>query len=157
MDSGRRTCGCDQPAVGGACKGSDSALDLAGVAQPDRSKLDADGRRGGLDRTELARPRGDPLITQNPDPPYARGNLYQQLQPFGTEGIFELAEAGGTGAVVAAQLAIDDVGGKVRGQSVVLLGPDHQNKTDVGVSLARQVAEVHGGTITIAPFSLTAS
>jgi branched-chain amino acid transport system substrate-binding protein len=54
------------------------------------------------------------------------------------------SDAGGTGAVVAAQLAIDDVGGKVRGQSVVLLGPDHQNKTDVGVSLARDLYDQQG-------------
>ena len=47
------------------------------------------------------------------------------------------SDAGGTGAVVAAQLAIDDIGGKVRGQPVKLLGPDHQNKTDIGISLAR--------------------
>lgn len=49
------------------------------------------------------------------------------------------SDAGGTGAVVAAQLAIDDIGGKVRGQPVKLLGPDHQNKTDIGISLARDL------------------
>jgi branched-chain amino acid transport system substrate-binding protein len=49
------------------------------------------------------------------------------------------ADAGGVGSVSAAQLAIDDAGGKVRGQPVVLLAPDHQNKTDIGVSLARQM------------------
>lgn len=49
------------------------------------------------------------------------------------------ADAGGVGSVSAAQLAIDDAGGKVRGQPVVLLGPDHQNKTDIGVNLARQL------------------
>ncbi len=49
------------------------------------------------------------------------------------------SDAGGVGSVVAAQLAIDDVGGKVRGQPVVLLAPDHQNKTDIGVNLARNL------------------
>ncbi|MDB5631113.1 MAG: transporter permease, partial [Tardiphaga sp.] len=49
------------------------------------------------------------------------------------------ADAGGVGSVSAAQLAIDDAGGKVHGQPVVLLGPDHQNKTDIGVNLARQL------------------
>ncbi len=49
------------------------------------------------------------------------------------------SDAGGVGSVVAAQLAIDDVGGKVRGQPVKLLGPDHQNKTDIGISLARDL------------------
>jgi branched-chain amino acid transport system substrate-binding protein len=54
------------------------------------------------------------------------------------------SDAGGTGAVVAAQLAIDDIGGKVRGQPVKLLGPDHQNKTDIGVSLARDLYDQQG-------------
>jgi branched-chain amino acid transport system substrate-binding protein len=54
------------------------------------------------------------------------------------------SDAGGTGAVVAAQLALDDIGGKVRGQPVVLLGPDHQNKTDIGVSLARDLYDQQG-------------
>src|SRR5260221_8016465 len=54
------------------------------------------------------------------------------------------SDAGGGGSVVAAQLAVDDAGGKVRGQPVVLLGPDHQNKTDVGVSLARDLYDQQG-------------
>lgn len=49
------------------------------------------------------------------------------------------SDAGGVGTVAAAQLAIEDVGGKVRGQPVVLLAPDHQNKTDIGVNLARNL------------------
>ncbi len=49
------------------------------------------------------------------------------------------SDAGGMGSVIAAQLAIDDAGGKVRGQTVKLLGPDHQNKVDVGVTLAKQM------------------
>ena len=47
------------------------------------------------------------------------------------------SDAGGVGGVVAAQLAIDDMGGKIRGWPVKLLGPDHQNKLDVGVALVR--------------------
>jgi branched-chain amino acid transport system substrate-binding protein len=54
------------------------------------------------------------------------------------------SDAGGTGSVVAAQLAIDDIGGMVRGQPVKLLGPYHQNKTDVGVSLARDLYDQQG-------------
>lgn len=54
------------------------------------------------------------------------------------------SDAGGVGSVVAAQLAIDDAGGKVRGQPVVLLAPDHQNKTDIGVSLARDLYDQKG-------------
>jgi branched-chain amino acid transport system substrate-binding protein len=54
------------------------------------------------------------------------------------------ADAGGAGSVVAAQLAIDDAGGKVRGGPVVLLAPDHQNKTDVGATLARTLYDGEG-------------
>ncbi len=54
------------------------------------------------------------------------------------------ADAGGVGSVVAAQLAVEDVGGKVRGQPVTVLGPDHQNKTDIGVTLARQAYDQQG-------------
>ncbi|MGO4715356.1 ABC transporter substrate-binding protein [Bradyrhizobium sp. 2TAF24] len=54
------------------------------------------------------------------------------------------SDAGGVGSVAAAQLAIDDAGGKVRGQPVVLLAPDHQNKTDIGVSLARNLYDQQG-------------
>lgn len=54
------------------------------------------------------------------------------------------SDASGVGGVVAAQLAIDDAGGKVRGQPIVLLGPDHQNKTDVGVTLARNLYDQQG-------------
>ena len=54
------------------------------------------------------------------------------------------SDAGGVGSVAAAQLAIEDVGGKVRGQPVVLLAPDHQNKTDIGVNLARNLYDQQG-------------
>ena len=54
------------------------------------------------------------------------------------------SDAGGYGSLLAAQLAIEDAGGKVRGQPVVLLGPDHQNKTDIGVSLAREMYDQQG-------------
>ena len=54
------------------------------------------------------------------------------------------SDAGGVGGVIAAQLAIDDIGGKVRGQPVKLMGPDHQNKLDIGVSLARQMYDEQG-------------
>ena len=54
------------------------------------------------------------------------------------------SDAGGVGSVVAAQLAIDDAGGKVRGQPIILLGPDHQNKVDIGASLARNLYDQQG-------------
>ncbi|HMN73924.1 MAG TPA: ABC transporter substrate-binding protein [Rhodoblastus sp.] len=54
------------------------------------------------------------------------------------------ADAGGVGSVVAAQLAVEDAGGKVRGQPIKVLAPDHQNKLDVGIALARQMYDQQG-------------
>ena len=47
------------------------------------------------------------------------------------------SDIGGPGSVAAAQLAIDDFGGKVLGKSIQLVSADHQNKADVGASKAR--------------------
>ena len=48
------------------------------------------------------------------------------------------ADIGGPGSVVAARMAIDDVGGKVLGKPVDLIAADHQSKADIGASVARQ-------------------
>ena len=48
------------------------------------------------------------------------------------------ADLGGQGSVIAARMAIDDVGGKVLGKPIDILVADHQSKADVGASIARQ-------------------
>jgi branched-chain amino acid transport system substrate-binding protein len=48
------------------------------------------------------------------------------------------ADLGGPGSVIAARMAIEDVGGKVLGKSIDLLVADHQSKADIGASIARQ-------------------
>lgn len=48
------------------------------------------------------------------------------------------ADITGKGAVTAAQMAIDEFGGKVLGMPVELLSADHQNKADIGASIARK-------------------
>ena len=48
------------------------------------------------------------------------------------------ADISGPGAVTAVKMAVDDFGGKVLGRPIELLSADHQNKADVGVSLARE-------------------
>jgi branched-chain amino acid transport system substrate-binding protein len=48
------------------------------------------------------------------------------------------ADLGGPGSVIAARMAIEDVGGKVLGKPVDVLAADHQSKADVGASIARQ-------------------
>ena len=44
----------------------------------------------------------------------------------------------GRGSAVAAQIAIDEVGGKVLGAPVELVAADHQNKPDIAANLARE-------------------
>ena len=48
------------------------------------------------------------------------------------------ADLGGQGSVIAARMAIEDVGGKVLGKPIDILVADHQSKADVGASIARQ-------------------
>jgi branched-chain amino acid transport system substrate-binding protein len=53
------------------------------------------------------------------------------------------ADYQGQGSVVAAKLAAEDFG-KVAGRAVEVLSADHQNKVDVGVTVARQWFDVDG-------------
>jgi branched-chain amino acid transport system substrate-binding protein len=48
------------------------------------------------------------------------------------------ADLGGQGSVIAARMAIDDVGDKVLGKPIDLVVADHQSKADVGAAIARQ-------------------
>jgi branched-chain amino acid transport system substrate-binding protein len=47
------------------------------------------------------------------------------------------ADATGKGSLAAVQMAVEDYGGKVKGKPVEVVAADHQNKPDVGVSIAR--------------------
>jgi branched-chain amino acid transport system substrate-binding protein len=48
------------------------------------------------------------------------------------------ADFQGPGAVLAAQMAVEDYGGKAAGRKVEVVSADHQNKPDVGAAIARQ-------------------
>jgi branched-chain amino acid transport system substrate-binding protein len=50
----------------------------------------------------------------------------------------------GPGAVLAAQMAVDEFGGKVLGKPVQIMVADHQNKPDVGITIVRQWLDVDG-------------
>ena len=52
------------------------------------------------------------------------------------------ADLGGLGSVVAARMAVEDAGGTVLGKPVEIVFADHQNKSDIGVAMARQWFEV---------------
>ena len=48
------------------------------------------------------------------------------------------ADFGGPGNVVAARMAVEDVGGKVLGKPIDVVAADHQSKADIGAAIARQ-------------------
>src|SRR5262249_4782326 len=48
------------------------------------------------------------------------------------------ADVTGPGSAAAAQMAIDDFGGKVLGKKIELVVVDHQNKADIAASKARE-------------------
>ena len=50
----------------------------------------------------------------------------------------------GRGSVIAAQMAVDDFGGKVLGRPVELIAADHQNKADIGADKAREWFDTQG-------------
>ncbi len=52
------------------------------------------------------------------------------------------SENAGKGSVEAARLAIEEFGGKVNGKPIELVIGDHQNKADIGVSLANKWFDV---------------
>ena len=53
--------------------------------------------------------------------------------------------ATGPGAVVAARMAAEDVGGMIRGSPIEVIALDHQNKPDIGLSLAKTFYDTDAG------------
>ncbi|MGP0059959.1 MAG: ABC transporter substrate-binding protein [Beijerinckiaceae bacterium] len=70
------------------------------------------------------------------DPPVRIGILNDM------SGVF--ADYQGPGSVVAAQLAVEDYGGKVAGRKIEVISADHQNKVDIGTNIARKWFELDG-------------
>jgi branched-chain amino acid transport system substrate-binding protein len=52
------------------------------------------------------------------------------------------ADLGGPGSTLAAQMAAEDSGLKAKGWTIDIISGDHQNKPDIGTSIARQWADV---------------
>jgi branched-chain amino acid transport system substrate-binding protein len=52
------------------------------------------------------------------------------------------ADTSGLGSVVAAKMAVQDFGGTVKGMKVEVVSADHQNKADLGSSIARSWFDV---------------
>src|SRR5437762_3657047 len=53
------------------------------------------------------------------------------------------ADFQGKGSVLAAQMAVEDYGGKAAGRRIEVVFADHQNKPDVGSVVARKRSEEH--------------
>ena len=54
------------------------------------------------------------------------------------------ADLAGQGSVEAARMAVEDVGGSINGTPIEIVSADHQNKPDVGASVARQWIDQEG-------------
>jgi branched-chain amino acid transport system substrate-binding protein len=52
------------------------------------------------------------------------------------------SDYGGAGSVVAARMAVEDMGGSVLGKPIEVVFGDHQNKADIGVALVRRWFDV---------------
>jgi branched-chain amino acid transport system substrate-binding protein len=50
----------------------------------------------------------------------------------------------GNGSIVAAQMAVEDFGGKVLGKPIKVISADHLNKPDIGASIARKWFDADG-------------
>src|SRR5262249_56257421 len=90
MDSCQRAPRDDQASVRAACESRDRALDLASVAHIDRLQLNAERRRHGLDRAELADPRCYGGVTYYNDSPHLPHQLLLQLPPFLAHALFRI-------------------------------------------------------------------
>ena len=81
----------------------------------------------------LALMAGSPSSAQNPsisDGVIRIGVLNDRSGPY--------ADLTGEGSVVAARMAVDEMGGSIRGARVEIVAADHQNKADIGAAIARR-------------------
>ncbi len=54
------------------------------------------------------------------------------------------SDATGKGSLIAAQMAVEDFGGKVLGKPIVVLSADHQNKPDIGSNITNKWIDEDG-------------
>jgi len=54
------------------------------------------------------------------------------------------ADISGPGAVVAAQMAVEEFNGTIRGKNIEIIWADHQNRADIASSMARKWIDVDG-------------
>ena len=56
----------------------------------------------------------------------------------------QYADGNGTGSVIAAQMAAEEIGGSVAGRRIEIISADHQNKPDVAVGIVRNWIDNRG-------------
>ncbi|WGR96168.1 ABC transporter substrate-binding protein [Bradyrhizobium sp. ISRA435] len=56
----------------------------------------------------------------------------------------QYSDGNGTGSVVAAQMAAEEIGGKVAGRRIEIISADHQNKPDVAAGIVRKWIDTKG-------------
>src|SRR5262245_46871359 len=78
----------NQAAIRGPREGRDGTLDLADISYVDRGQLNAERRRGRLDRAELAGPGGYTGVSHDSYSRHTRCDLLEQLQPFAGQAVF---------------------------------------------------------------------
>src|SRR5262245_31049691 len=94
MSRYRRARRHDQAAIRSAGEACDRALDLPGIAGIDRPQLHAERLRHGLNSTELPDAGWIGGIAKYSRSHKPRRDLFQQLQPFSAQAIFENHEPG---------------------------------------------------------------
>ncbi len=82
-----------------------------------------------------------PAPAQQPRPSPARDAVRIGILSDMSAGLSDVA---GPGSVVAAQLAVEDYGGRAAGLPVQILSADHQNRPDVGSAIARRWIDLEG-------------
>jgi branched-chain amino acid transport system substrate-binding protein len=108
---------CAAALCAAACKKTDNAAGGGSAAGGSAAGGTATGGGGG----------GDKLVI---------GVLTDMSGPY--------ADIGGKGSELAAQMAVEDLGGKVAGLTIEVISADHQNKPDVGSSIAREWYDTKG-------------
>src|SRR5262245_50258416 len=88
----------NQAAIRSAPEIGYAALDLSGVAHANRAKLHPQLRGSGLNGAQLSGPAALGGIPQYRYPRHARRDLFEQLQPFPADAVFEQEETGGVAA-----------------------------------------------------------
>lgn len=84
----------------------------------------------------VAATAGAPSAALADDAPIRIGVMNDMSGPY--------ADFQGPGSVLAAQMAVEDYGGKAAGRKVEVISGDHQNKPDVGATLARRWIDTEG-------------